>query len=99
MRNKQSDYIGKEALEKMKEQLKNGENHTTSAVGLELGGKPVEDYANDFWLISNDKGGKPVGFITSPWYHPEKGTNIAMDMFHSKEILARAGFQPVTGKI
>ena len=47
-------------------------------VGLELGGKPIEDYAPDFWLISNENGGDPVGFITSPWYHPEKKTNIAM---------------------
>ena len=38
----------------------------TSISGLELGGKPIEDYANDFYLISNVKGGKPVGYITSP---------------------------------
>ena len=31
-----------------------------------------------FILISNINGGKPIGYITSPWYHPEKGTNIAM---------------------
>ena len=31
-------------------------------VGLELGGKPIDDYAPDFWLISNDDGGEPVGF-------------------------------------
>ena len=61
---KESDYIGKEALEKMKSQLKNGEKpYKLQLVGLEFGGKLVEDYANDFWLISNDKGGKPVGFI------------------------------------
>ena len=29
-------------------------------------------------LISNADGGKPVGYITSPWFHPEKRTNIAM---------------------
>ena len=58
----------------------------------ELGGKPVEDYANDFWLISNDKGGKPVGFITSPWYHPEKGTNIAMGYVPFEGNLNTNGF-------
>ena len=31
---------------------------------------------------SNSNGGKPVGYITSPWYHPEKGTNIAMGYVH-----------------
>ena len=47
---KQTDYIGKEALEKMKQQLKNGEKpYKLQLVGLELkGGKPIEDYANDF---------------------------------------------------
>ena len=43
-----------------------------------MGGKPIEEYAPDFWLISDAKGGKPVGYITSPWYHPEKKQNIAM---------------------
>jgi hypothetical protein len=77
--NKQSDYIGKEALEKMKKQIKNGEKpYKLQLVGMELGGKPIEDYANDFYLISHSKGGKPVGYITSPWYHPEKKTNIAI---------------------
>ena len=28
--------------------------------------------------MSNADGGEPVGFITSPWYHPEKKKNIAM---------------------
>ena len=45
---------------------------------MELGGKPIEEYAPDFWLISDAKGGKPIGYITSPWYHPEKKKNIAM---------------------
>ena len=62
----------------MKEQIKKGEKpYKLQLVGLEMGGKPIEDYANDFWLISNDKGGKSVGFVTSPWYHPEKKKNIA----------------------
>ena len=78
--NKQADYIGKEPLETMKQQLKNGEKpYKLQLVGLELtGGKPIEDYANDFWLISNANGGKPVGYITSHCYNPEKKKNIAM---------------------
>ena len=47
-------------------------------MGLVLGGKPIEDYAPDFWLISGPDGGKPVGYVTSPWYSPELETNIAM---------------------
>ena len=28
-------------------------NYKLQLVGLEFGGKPIEDYANDFYLISN----------------------------------------------
>ena len=62
----------------MKEQIKKGEKpYKLQLVGFELGGKPIEEYAPDFWLISNS-GSKPVGYVTSPWYHPEKKQNIAM---------------------
>ncbi len=71
--NKTSDYVGKAALEKMGKELRDGKKpYALQLVGLELGGKPIDDYAPDFWLISNDSGGDPVGFITSPWWHPEK---------------------------
>jgi len=77
--NKKADYIGKAALEKMGAELKDGKKpYKLQLVGLELGGKPIEEYAPDFWLVSPENGGDPVGFITSPWYHPEKGQNIAM---------------------
>ena len=77
--NKKADYVGKAALEKMGAEIKAGKKpYKLQLVGLELKGKPIEDYAPDFWLISNADGGDPVGFVTSPWYHPEKGTNIAM---------------------
>jgi aminomethyltransferase len=50
----------------------------TMLAGMELGGKPIDDYAPDFWLISAEHGGDPIGYITSPWYSPELETNIAM---------------------
>ena len=59
--NKTSDYVGKAALEKMGKELKDGKKpYALQLVGLELGGKPIDDYAPDFWLISNDSGGDPV---------------------------------------
>ena len=61
-------------------------------VGLELGGKPIEEYAPDFWLVSPESGGDPVGFITSPWYHPEKGQNIAMGYVPFDGTLNANGF-------
>ena len=46
-------------------------------VGLTLGGKPIDDYAPDFWLIS-DTNSDRVGYVTSPWWSPERNTNIAL---------------------
>ena len=76
---KKGDYVGKQALEKMKSDLKDGHKpYKLQLVGFEIGGKPIDEYAPDFWLVSPGEGGDPCGFITSPWYHPEKGKNIAM---------------------
>ncbi|MDB4189655.1 aminomethyltransferase family protein [Candidatus Pelagibacter sp.] len=91
--NKKADYIGKAALEKMGAELKDGKKpYKLQLVGLELGGKPIEEYAPDFWLVSPENGGDPVGFITSPWYHPEKGQNIAMGYVPFDGTLNANGF-------
>ncbi|MFL2888567.1 MAG: aminomethyl transferase family protein [Candidatus Pelagibacter sp.] len=90
---KTADYVGKAALEKMGKELRDGKKpYKLQLVGLELGGKPIEDYAPDFWLISNADGGDPVGFVTSPWYHPEKKTNIAMGYVPFDGTLNSNGF-------
>ncbi len=91
--NKKGDYVGKSALEKMGKELKDGKKpYKLQLVGLELGGKPIEEYAPDFWLISPENGGDPVGFITSPWYHPEKKKNIAMGYVPFDGTLNNNGF-------
>lgn len=78
-RKKTADYIGKEALERTREQVQAGNPpFKYQLVGLELGGKPIEDYAADFWLVAKDAESEPCGYITSPWYSPELDTNIAM---------------------
>ena len=90
--NKKGDYVGKKALEKMIADLKAGHKpYKLQLVGLELGGKPIEEYAPDFWLIS-ENGSEPVGFVTSPWYHPEKGKNIAMGYVPFDGTLNANGF-------
>ncbi len=77
-RKKQADYIGKQALEAMRTKIEAGEKpYSNQLVGFRLGGKPIDEYAPDFWLISED-GSTPIGYLTSPWYSPELGTNIAM---------------------
>ena len=90
--NKTADYVGKEVLEKMRDDLRAGNKpYHLQLVGLSLGGKPIEEYAPDFWLISED-GKDPCGFITSPWYHPEQGRNIAMGYVPFDGSLSKNGF-------
>jgi len=91
--NKKADYVGKSALEKMGAEIKDGKKpYKLQLVGFELGGKPIEEYAPDFWLVSPENGGDPVGFITSPWYHPEKKKNIAMGYVPFDGTLNSNGF-------
>jgi aminomethyltransferase len=95
---KTADYVGKEALEKMKAELSSGNKpFKLQLVGMTFGGKPVEEYAPDFWLISPAEGGDPCGYITSPWYHPEQQRNIAMGYVPFDGSLNKNGF-PI-GKI
>ena len=73
------DYIGKARLEEGRALGEAGAPpDKLTLVGLVLGGRPIEEYAPDFWLISAADAGKPVGYVTSPWYSPELGSNIAM---------------------
>ena len=78
-RTKAGDYVGKRALESARAAMQAGSPPWTHRlVGLVLGGKPIDEYAPDFWLISETAGSDPVGYVTSPWYSPELETNIAM---------------------
>jgi aminomethyltransferase len=111
-RKKTADYIGKEALELMRAKMESGDKpYANQLVGFKLGGKPIEEYAPDFWLISED-GSTPVGYLTSPWYSPELGTNIAMGYvpyekkaignqfkFHLPDEYCDTPGQPVDGEI
>ena len=78
-RKKTADYIGKAALEGMRAGLEAGHPPwRQQLVGLRLGGRPIDDYAPDFWLVSEPGDSEPVGYLTSPWYSPELGCNISM---------------------
>ena len=91
--NKSANYVGKEALEKMKTDLQSDNKpYKLQLVGMTFGGKPVEEYAPDFWLISPAEGGEPCGYITSPWYHPEQKRNIAMGYVPFEGSLSKNGF-------
>ena len=78
-RRKRADYIGKRALEEARRAMEAGSPPFRNIlVGLVFGGRPVTDYANDFWLVCGADGGEPVGYVTSPWFSPELETNIAL---------------------
>ena len=111
-RKKTDDYIGKEALEAMRAKMEAGDKpYSNQLVGFVLGGKPIEEYAPDFWLVSED-GSTPIGYLTSPWYSPELETNIAMGYvpyekknignkfkFHLPSEYCDTPGQPVDGEI
>ena len=95
---KKSPYIGKATLEAMRDDLRAGEKpYKLQLVGLEMGGKPIEDFAPDFWPISRLEGEPPCGFVTSPWYHPDLKRNIAMGYVPFDGTLNKHGFP--TGNI
>ena len=53
-RRKKGDYIGRAALERVREQVDAGNPpFRMMLVGMTLGGKPIDDYAPDFWLVSD----------------------------------------------
>ena len=77
-RNKEAEYVGKAELERQRAVIDGGGfPFKMKMVGLTLGGKPIDDYAPDFWLIS-DTNSERVGYVTSPWWSPELNTNIAL---------------------
>ena len=78
-RKKPGDYIGRAVLERQRVELDAGRCPFAQVmVGMTLGGNPIDDYAPDFWLVSDADGGDPIGYVTSPWHSPELGCNIAL---------------------
>ena len=78
-RRKQADYVGKAALEAARRDIEAGAPPFRNVlVGIVFGGRPVTDYANDFWLLAGTDDGDAVGYVTSPWFSPELETNIAL---------------------
>lgn len=77
-RKKSADYVGRAALEAQRAAIEAGHPpFRLRLVGLSMGGKPITDYAPDFWLVATPDT-RRVGYVTSPWWSPELGHNIAL---------------------
>ena len=78
-RKKERPYIGKEALERQRAEIEAGRYpFSLKMVGMKLGGKPITDYAPDFWLIQDPDSRDRIGYVTSPFWNPELKVNIAL---------------------
>ncbi|ELY58574.1 aminomethyltransferase family protein [Natronococcus jeotgali] len=96
---KDGDYVGKEALERQREQIENGEYpFAYKLIGLKFAGEPVRDYAPDFWLVSDPDTEETCGYLTSPWYNPDLETNIGLG-FVPAETLEEATDTPLDDRI
>ncbi|MEW2544445.1 glycine cleavage T C-terminal barrel domain-containing protein [Streptomyces sp. NPDC047002] len=78
-RTKASDYIGRDALERMRAEIAAGHHpYKLTMVGLRMEGEPIADYLSDFWLVAPAPDAEPVGYVTSAAYAPKLRTNVAL---------------------
>ena len=66
-------FIGKDALARIKQ-----EGVTQRLVGLKFGGEPITWYNEDFYLVTDADAGRDVGYVTSAFWSPNVGANIAL---------------------
>ena len=86
---KDAEYVGKAELERQQEAIEDGEfPFTHKLVGLKMAGKPIRDYASDFWIISDPETGEECGYLTSAWWNPELGTNIGLGFVPAAKLQA-----------
>ncbi len=71
----ETDFIGKEALKKIKE---NG--LTEKLVGLELEGEAIKKAPENFWRVINDD--KKIGRVSRAFFSPRLQKNIALAIVH-----------------
>ncbi len=67
------DFIGKDALARIKE-----EGVNQRLVGLKLGGEPVLWYNESFYLVKDSDSGDDVGYVTTAFWSPSLQSNIAL---------------------
>jgi len=69
------DFIGKEALTKIK-----AEGVEQRLRGLRIGGAPIDWYNEDFYHVLDTDSDQQIGFLSSAFYSPTVGANIGLAM-------------------
>ena len=67
------DFVGKQALARIK-----SEGVRQRLVGLRMGGEPITWYNESFYLVKDAESGDDVGYVTSAFWSPNMGSNIAI---------------------
>ncbi|MGH8503962.1 MAG: glycine cleavage T C-terminal barrel domain-containing protein [Gammaproteobacteria bacterium] len=95
------DFIGKQALLAIANQ-----GVSRRLAGLLFGGDPITWYLPDFLPVLGAAGEQEIGFVTSAWYSPKLGCNIALAMLllpHDEagavRVLRETGAAPVESRV
>jgi len=90
---REDDFVGKKALKHIKEN--NLTTHKLAGLRINAAGnsRPIEWYNSDFYHVFDQNSMELIGYVTSAWYSPANGCNIAMAMLPIKytEIGAKVG--------
>jgi len=90
---REDDFVGKKALKNIKEN--NLTTHKLAGLRINADGnsRPIEWYNSDFYHVFDLDTMDLIGYVTSAWYSPAQGCNIAMAMLPNKytEIGANVG--------
>jgi len=76
---REDDFVGKKALKSIKAK---GVTHKLAGLKINAGGnsRPIEWYNADFYHVFDMSSRELIGYVTSAWYSPTQGCNIAMAM-------------------
>jgi len=76
---RKDDFVGKKALAKIKA---DGVTHKLAGLLINAAGnsRGIEWYNSDFYHVFDMEKNELIGYVTSAWYSPTQGCNIAMAM-------------------
>lgn len=69
------DFIGRDALARIA-----NDGPKRKLAGLTFTGRPITWYNADFWIVRDADADAPIGYVTSAFWSPKLGCNIALAM-------------------